>query len=94
MSTVTEASRTLWTYDSYSHGERPILVQRTICLKHNDVETWYEEVYTHRTFDPWFVEEDKEALRGKVVEFLQKGLDEATSRLQAATNELISLARE
>lgn len=65
-----DSIRYLWVYNKATGA----IVRKSIVFRINSGESWYENLKDQSTYDAFFVDEDKESLRGRVHEELTNEL--------------------
>lgn len=83
-------AKQMWVYNE----ETGSLTHKKLAHKGNDIEGgWYEEDLTFRTYDPFYVDEDKARLVARVGHSLQSDLDDAEENVDKIKVNLLKLRR-
>lgn len=73
-----DVPKKLWIYNDKTGS----LTRKTVVFRVNDIESWYEDPKGWPTYDPFYIDEDKEALVDRVHKNLSGDLQETLSQAE------------
>lgn len=80
----------LWVYNK----ETGSLLKKTLEFKEATHETWYQDFGGHNTYDPYYIDEDKDALVDRVHKGLATELQETLHHSEKLLNFIRKLTRK